>query len=64
MEKENDLRCGIFRHAVNRHTMIQVDPHATEQTIRVLLQTAEIFGCGMPFRVFTNGKVEKCGWNS
>lgn len=54
-----EVACGIFRHAVYRETMTQVDPHACRELCESLTKTGKIYGCGMPFR-FLDGKLERC----
>lgn len=36
------INCKIFRHAVNKHTFEQVNPHSS-------YIEEEIYGCGYPF---------------
>ena len=54
----NDLNCRIFRHAVYRHNMQPIDPHASKETCTQLLQTNKIWGCGGPFRIVNKNEEE------
>ena len=58
--KEN-IRCGIFRHAVLKSTGKFIDPHTPETECRRLKNSDLVYGCGMPFR-FDGNRVEKCGY--
>ena len=46
-----EINCGIFRHAVLRATMTQVNPHAPKSVCDTLAATGSIYGCGQPFAV-------------
>jgi hypothetical protein len=47
----NELNCCIFRHAVFRDTMEQIDPHASKELCDEYIQKGLIYGCGKPFKV-------------
>ncbi len=49
-----EINCAIFRHAVNKHTFIQIPPHLPKQFCEQLLEKGEIFGCCKPFKVVPN----------
>jgi hypothetical protein len=49
--QKNELNCKIFRHAVYKHNMEQINPHSTKEECENLLGDDKIFGCGKPFRV-------------
>lgn len=44
-----DPACLTFRHAVNKVTNRQVDPHISDNYIEGLKQQDLIFGCGAAF---------------
>jgi hypothetical protein len=55
--EEKDLNCRIFRHAVYRHNMQPIHPHASKQTCQDLIQSGSIWGCGGPFKIINkNGE--------
>jgi hypothetical protein len=63
--KEEEIFCGIFRHAVYKNNMEQINPHASKQECDRLTENNDIFGCGMPFRcVKTDSEyiLEKCDY--
>jgi len=45
----NEINCRIFRHAVYKHNMAPIHPHATQLECDKLLQTEQIYGCSKPF---------------
>ncbi len=49
----NELNCCIFRHAVFRDTMEQIDPHASKELCDEYIQKGLIYGCGKPFKIIT-----------
>ncbi len=49
-----EINCAIFRHAVNKHTGIQIPPHSDKNTCVKLFEQGEIYGCGKPFKVILN----------
>ena len=46
-----DINCGIFRHAVYRTNLQQLNPHASELECKSLVDRGSILGCGKPFQV-------------
>lgn len=61
----NDINCGIFRHAVYKDTFKPIDPHATYEECQTLLKNNKIYGCCRPFEIkIINSivKVNKCGY--
>lgn len=60
---ENEINCGIFRHAYFKSSMQQIPPHTSKEDCEKYSRNNLIYGCGKPFRLFlTNNKinVEKC----
>jgi len=62
-----DIHCGIFRHAVYKHTFQAVPPHLTQEECAELKRTDRVYGCCMPFRlIFHEGTkppaVHACGY--
>ncbi len=43
--------CAIYRHAVLKTTMQQINPHATKEECDRLVEENAVFGCAKPFRV-------------
>ena len=46
-----DINCGIFRHAVYKNTLINIDPHESKEKCELLIKTGQVYGCASPFRV-------------
>lgn len=51
------INCGIFRHGVNKDFQ-QIPPHASKEEC----EQQTVYGCGKPFRILDNMKVEKCDY--
>lgn len=49
------LNCAIFRHAIYKDTLKQLDPHAPRDVCDRLVAHDLIYGCGKPFRVVMSG---------
>ncbi len=47
----NEFNCCIFRHAVFKATMLQIDPHSSKEVCDEYIQKGLIYGCGKPFKV-------------
>lgn len=56
----NEINCGIFRHAVLKKTGKQVNPHLSKAECDKLGDS--IYGCGKPFRITQDLKIEKCDY--
>ena len=55
---KRELNCKIFRHGVFKSNYTQVNPHATFEECKRLIETDQILGCGKPFEVIEkNGKL-------
>lgn len=46
-----ELNCCIFRHAVYKHNLEQMNPHAPREECERAYATGAIYGCGRPFRI-------------
>ena len=60
-----ELNCKIFRHAVYKNTMHQVDPHMGKEDCDRLFMSSLVWGCAKPFRVIERDgvySVEKCDY--
>jgi hypothetical protein len=55
------VNCAIFRCGVYKDTLIQINPHSTEQEVNRLLEKDLIYGCGQPFALM-DLRLIKCGW--
>ena len=58
---ENEIKCKIFRHAIFKENMKNVDPHASKEICDSWVKEDKIYGCGKPFK-FDGIKVEKCDY--
>ena len=52
------FRCGVFKNDIN----IQINPHLNKIECDKLVQNNLIYGCSKPFKINTNGNVEKCDY--
>ena len=62
---KKQTNCCIFRHAIYKHDMKQVNPHTPKPKCDQLIKDNKVFGCCKPFKfVFssTGNYVEKCGY--
>jgi hypothetical protein len=62
---KQEINCGIFRHATFKGTGVQVDSHAPQSVIAMLMSGGMVRGCGQPFKVKSfEGKyvAETCGF--
>lgn len=60
-----DINCGIFRHAVYKIGLNQMNPHASEIECEKAIEEQTIYGCGKPFRINkieNELKIEKCDY--
>lgn len=48
--KTSEVNCKIFRHAVYKNNMTQINPHTTKDICDNLLKTGIIYGCTKPFK--------------
>ena len=62
---KNDINCGIFRHAVYKENLSQVNPHLPKKLCEYLAKNKLVFGCSKPIRIIENrGEyiVSKCDY--
>ena len=59
--KKEDIRCGIFRHAVFKKDLTFANPHTSKEECERWVKEDLIHGCGKPFK-FDGKKVEVCGY--
>ena len=53
----SEVNCAIFRHAVLKENMCQIDPHATKEVCERLIKQKKVFGCGRPFKLVFHDEV-------
>jgi len=61
----NDTACCIFRHAVLKSNLEQINPHSPKSVCEELVQKDLIYGCGKPFFFHKKSKppyVEECDY--
>ena len=58
---KSDIRCTIFRHAIYKKNLQNVNPHASKEECEKMLLNNEVYGCAKPFK-FTGTNVEVCGY--
>jgi hypothetical protein len=59
------INCGIFRHAVLKSSLQQINPHESEDKCNEFIASNSVYGCAKPFRIINcNGelKTEKCNY--
>jgi len=49
-----EINCAIFRHAIIKTTLAQINPHSSKEICDKLIENNVIFGCGKPFKVVKN----------
>jgi hypothetical protein len=59
---KNQIRCGIFRHAVYKHNQQQVNPHLSYLKCKELIRKNRIIGCCKPFRVTEEHNAIPCDY--
>jgi hypothetical protein len=57
-----EINCAIFRHAVIKNTLKQINPHSSKEICDNLLLHGLIYGCGKPFRLIKNNNSEESGY--
>ena len=62
---EQDIRCGIFRHAVFKQNHEPIPPHSSKDMVAEWQHKQELWGCGQPlaWNPHTQG-MEKTRWQS
>jgi hypothetical protein len=50
----NEINCQIFRHAIDKVTYQQINPHATKDECDKLIESNSIYGCCKPFKINVN----------
>ena len=56
-----ELNCKIFRHCIYKSNLKQVNPHMSESSLKKLIESDKIYGCGKPFR-YSSGELLKCDY--
>jgi hypothetical protein len=56
------INCKIFRHAVLKSNMHQINPHSSKKICDKLFKSNLIYGCGKPFKVNEDLSVEICDY--
>lgn len=51
---DNEINCGIFRHAVYKSNYQQVEPHLPKEQCDNLIKSDLVYGCAKPFRIENN----------
>lgn len=55
--RREDVRCGIFRHAVFKSTLQPIPPHASRTECESLVRADRVYGCAKPMRICNNRMV-------
>jgi len=57
----NKITCGIFRHAINKKTLLQINPHTSKELCDLYINNNLVYGCAKPFTIINNN-IEKCDY--
>lgn len=57
-----EINCRIFRCGVYMKTNEQVNPHESKEICDLIKKCELIYGCGKPFLINLDNKVEKCDY--
>jgi uncharacterized C2H2 Zn-finger protein len=58
MTTEKTIACTIYRHAVLKSNMEQINPHSPKEECDRLIEQDLVYGCAKPFRVIKNENKE------
>ena len=47
----NEINCGIFRHAVFKSNLQQINPHETKELCDKYVADNVVYGCAKPLRI-------------
>lgn len=60
---KTQVNCAIFRHAIYKKNLTQVNPHLTKEACNSLIKKDLVYGCCKPFRInIDTKKVEICDY--
>lgn len=48
---QHEINCKIYRHAVLKKTLKQIDPHSSKEQCDYYINNDLIYGCGKPFKI-------------
>lgn len=51
----NEINCGIFRHAVLKSNLQQINPHEPKESCDKLVVDDLVYGCAKPFQIIKQG---------
>lgn len=54
---ENEINCTIFRHAVYKENMQQINPHTPKEDCDKLVNEDKVFGCAKPFKIIKENNI-------
>lgn len=55
--EKTKVNCAIFRHAIYKKNLNQVNPHLDKETCDRLVKEDAVYGCCKPFRINVDMKV-------
>lgn len=56
MTTEKTINCSIYRHAIFKNNMQQLNPHASKEECDRVIKENLVFGCAKPFKVIKNNE--------
>ena len=48
---KKEINCAIFRHAINKNTFMQINPHASKEECDYLITNNLVYGCAKPLKL-------------
>jgi len=63
--KENEINCGIFRHAVLKSNGQQINPHTPKKACKKYRKNELVYGCAKPYQMIKENNhwiVRKCDY--
>ena len=54
MTTEKTIACAIYRHAVLKSNMEQINPHSSKEDCDRLFSEGLVYGCAKPFKIIKN----------
>lgn len=62
---KNEINCGIFRHAIFKNNLQQINPHENKINCDNMINNDLVYGCAKPFKITVisdNYVVEICDY--
>ena len=53
----NEMNCGIFRHAVLKSNLQQINPHEPKESCDKYVVDGLVYGCAKPFQIIKQDNI-------